>query len=129
MSDPKKPPPQAESGMSPRRSVPAAPGVRVFDGDTFTYQGEKIRIANIDTPELFSPHCDSEKRLAHMARARLVQLLADPAGVTLERQDKLDMFGRTLARVSVAGKDIGQTLINENLASPWEGKRHSWCCW
>lgn len=105
-----------------------AVALRVADGDTFTLAGEKVRVSNIDTPELFSPHCDAERRLARLARARLAQLLGDGSGVTLEREAKPDRYGRTLARVSVSGLDVGETLISDGLAAQWEGRRHNWCC-
>jgi endonuclease YncB( thermonuclease family) len=103
-------------------------GITVYDGDTFTLAGEKIRLVNVDTPELFSPHCDAEKRLARVARLRLKQLLGSGEGLSIDRYPLPDRFGRTLARVSVNGKDVGKALISEGLATPWEGRRHSWCC-
>jgi endonuclease YncB( thermonuclease family) len=33
----------------------------VVDGDTFWFRGEKIRIADIDTPELSPPRCERER--------------------------------------------------------------------
>lgn len=33
----------------------------VVDGDTFWHQGVKIRIADIDTPELSPPRCEAER--------------------------------------------------------------------
>jgi len=110
-------------------STPNETGIlpRVIDGDTFTLAGESIRIADIDAPELFSPKCDAEKRLARLAKARLAQLLGNGAGISLERQAKPDRYGRTLATVLVNGAPIGSTLISEGLAAPWQGKRHTWC--
>lgn len=117
------------AGMG-KSAQPAGAGARlsVYDGDTFTIDGERIRIAAIDTPERASPHCDAERRLARLARARLVQLLGDGSGVTLEREALPDRYGRTLARVMVNGRDVAPVLINEGLAATWEGRRHNWCC-
>lgn len=111
-------------------SRPDGPGARlsVYDGDTFTLNGERIRIAAIDTPERSTPHCDAEKRLARLARLRLVQLLGNGSGIALEREPLPDRYGRTLARVTVNGVDVAPVLIREGLAVQWEGKRHSWCC-
>ncbi|MEK1928755.1 MAG: hypothetical protein AAAC47_03015, partial [Pararhizobium sp.] len=36
-------------------------GTCVVDGDTFWLAGEKIRIADIDTPELSPPRCEAER--------------------------------------------------------------------
>jgi micrococcal nuclease len=100
-----------------------------IDGDTIDVSGERIRILNIDTPEIHHAHCDAERRLGLVARERMTVLLASGA-LTLKRGDghrMKDRHGRTLARVFVDGKDVGGILIAENLARPWEGKRRSWC--
>lgn len=35
-----------------------------------------------------------------------------------------DQFGRMLRLVTVDGRSVGETLISEGLAQPWEGRRH-----
>ena len=47
----------------------------VVDGDTFWMQGSKIRIADIDTPEISDPKCQSEYDLGMKAQGRLRELL------------------------------------------------------
>ena len=47
----------------------------VVDGDTFWLDGVKIRIADIDTPEISEPRCDYEYQLGMRATHRLVELL------------------------------------------------------
>src|SRR5690349_19782590 len=49
--------------------------VRVSDGDTFDYRGERIRIADIDTPEVRG-RCPEERAQAALATQRLRTLLA-----------------------------------------------------
>jgi endonuclease YncB( thermonuclease family) len=49
----------------------------VVDGDTFWLDGTKIRIADIDTPEIGRPRCDLEYELGMRATRRLVDLLND----------------------------------------------------
>src|SRR5688500_5406783 len=84
-----------------------AASLHVSDGDTFTLDGERIRIENIDAPELFSPQCESERRLAITAKRELERLLA--AGpIVLVRAARLDRHGRTIAKVRVNGKDVGE---------------------
>lgn len=95
----------------------------VYDGDTFTMNGERIRVLGIDAPEIRGK-CDYEKRLAIQSRDRLREILNDP--FTVSRQGK-DRYGRTLAHVYVDGVNVGSTLIAEGLAVPWAGKRHVWC--
>lgn len=110
------------------RTAGAGARLSVYDGDTFTLDGERIRIAAIDTPERSTPQCDAEKRLARLARSRLAQLLGDGSAIALERHPSPDRYGRTLARVTVNGLDVSTVLIREGLAVHWGGKRHSWCC-
>jgi micrococcal nuclease len=38
-----------------------------------------------------------------------------------------DRAGRTLGTVSVDGRDVGEVLVGEELARPWEGRRKPWC--
>ena len=49
----------------------------VIDGDTFYYHGERIRIADIDAPEIHEPHCAYEANLGDQATLRLRELLND----------------------------------------------------
>ncbi len=95
-----------------------APGPRdhcVHDGDTVWWEGEKIRIADIDTPEL-NGACEYERDLALRARNRLVQLLN--AGAFQIARKGQDRYGRTLATLHRSGRSIGDQLVAERLASP-----------
>ncbi|QNQ40946.1 thermonuclease family protein [Brucella intermedia] len=103
----------------------------VIDGDTFVFRSERIRIANIDAPEIGHPKCDAERRLGLVARQRLAALLSS-GQVDIEKGDPKsgrarDRYGRTLATVYVEGVDVGSILIEEELARPWRGKREPWC--
>jgi micrococcal nuclease len=105
--------------------------ISVVDGDTLVLSGERIRIANIDAPELHRAQCDAERRLAKVARGRLAELLL-LGKLKVKRGDPLDgrkrdRHGRTLATITVDGRDIGELMIAEGLARPWEGKRRTWC--
>lgn len=99
----------------------------VVDGDTFWMQGRKIRILDIDTPELHPARCAEEERLGQAAKARLHDLLNSGA-VTLERTGRdRDRYGRLLRRVQVNGQPVGDMLIGEGLARPYAGGRRGWC--
>jgi endonuclease YncB( thermonuclease family) len=99
----------------------------VVDGDTFWMEGEKIRILDIDTPELHPARCAEEERLGEAAKARLHDLLNSGA-VTLERAGRdRDRYGRLLRRVEVGGQSVGDMLIGEGLARPYAGGRRGWC--
>jgi endonuclease YncB( thermonuclease family) len=101
----------------------------VVDGDTFWYRGEKIRIADINTPEVSEPGCAREASLGGRATRRLQDLLNDGA-FSLEADPSgrdTDRYGRALRTVHRDGESIGKTLVSEGLAETWKGRRSSWC--
>lgn len=94
-------------------AAPPAPRVTcVVDGDTVWIEGEKIRLLDIDAPEM-NGKCPAEQAQARRARDRLIVLL-NSRDVTIERDGK-DRYGRTLARLG----DVGEVLIREGLATRW----------
>lgn len=99
----------------------------VVDGDTFWLEGTKIRIADINTPEVSSSQCGAELALGERATDRLVALLNE-GGFSLETVDRdEDSFGRKLRIVTRNGESLGSILVSEGLAEPWTGSRRSWC--
>ncbi|AEI04547.1 putative nuclease (plasmid) [Afipia carboxidovorans OM5] len=99
----------------------------VVDGDTFWYRGDKIRIADIDAPELSPPRCQREAELGEAAKRRLRVLLnAGPFTLAAVERDQ-DRYGRKLRTVSRGGRSLGDMLIAEGLARRWGGPRQSWC--
>jgi endonuclease YncB( thermonuclease family) len=100
----------------------------VVDGDTFKYQGVTIRIEDIDTPETHRPRCQYEADLGARATTRLKELLnAGPFEVVHDGGRDEDRYGRKLRVVERGGRSLGQVLVDEGLARPWEGRRRSWC--
>ena len=89
-----------------------------------THEGEKIRIADIDTPELDGA-CEYGRALALRARNRLIQLLN--AGAFEIARTGQDRYGRTLATLHRSGRSIGVQLVAEGLARTWSGRREPWC--
>lgn len=114
--------------LFPRCSGPAR-DTCVVDGDTIWYRGTKIRIADIDTPEVARPGCPEERVLGERATERLRQLLnagsfaleVPPDGRTRDR------YGRELRIVTRAGESLGAVLVREGLAARWGGPRRAWC--
>ncbi len=104
------------------RSEPVTGQPYVIDGDTVRLRGgETIRILNIDAPETARARCEAEAALGYKAKEHLARLLRG-ATITLDRCDGkrcTDPYGRTLARVFANGKDVGETLISEGLATRW----------
>lgn len=100
----------------------------VVDGDTFWLKGEKIRIADIDTPEISEPKCDSEYQLGMKATYRLRDLLNEGAFEVrpIGKRDE-DRFGRKLRVIVRHGQSLGDQLVSEGLARTWTGRREPWC--
>jgi micrococcal nuclease len=100
----------------------------VVDGDTFWLDGEKIRIADIDTPEISEPQCASEYRRGLEARDRLVVLLNQgPVELAPIGSRDEDGYGRKLRVVTRGGASLGDQLVGEGLARTWTGRRQPWC--
>ena len=114
-----------------RGTVASAGGFRIIDGDTFELQGETIRIANIDAPEMPPrSRCWAEARLARAAAYALDDIRADSRdlGRAMITREGRDRYGRTLARVTFDGElDAGEMMIEAGLAAPWTGRRWDWC--
>lgn len=121
----------SESTSSLAKQFLAKNALYVVDGDTIHYNGEKIRIANIDTPEISGAKCDSELKRGLEAKAALKELV-DGRPLVINRGDPdtgrmVDQYGRTLALVSTGGRDVGTILIQQRHARPWTGHRMPWC--
>jgi len=97
----------------------------VIDGDTVWVDGEKIRLAGIDAPEI-DGRCSYERDLAQRASHRLSELLsAEPFTVSRSGTDR---YGRTLGALHLQGHgDAGSILVREGLARVWTGRRMPWC--
>ena len=99
----------------------------VIDGDTFRYRGMTVRIADIDTPEVFDYDCVSEKALGERATRRLQALMnAGPFALEPIGRDE-DVYGRKLRIITRGGQSVGMTLVAEGFARKWDGARRGWC--
>jgi len=101
----------------------------VVDGDTIWYRGVKIRIADIDSPEIARPRCEREARLGRMATERLQSLLNEaPFRLEIPADGRSqDRFGRELRVVKRGDASLGLVLVREGLATRWGGGRPDWC--
>ncbi|WP_376743934.1 thermonuclease family protein [Ensifer canadensis] len=99
----------------------------VVDGDTFWFRGEKIRIADIDTPELSPARCQRERERGLAAKNRLLDILnSGPLSFKTTAREE-DRFGRKLRIVYRDRHSVGDMLVAEGLARKWQGSRRSWC--
>lgn len=111
---------------------------KIIDGDTFvgdvkfSEQAEvksvKIRLNNVDTPEL-NGQCADEIKQAKYAKQRLGELI--PVGSEIEIKNiKNDKYtGRIDASVfDSANRNVGSVLIKEKIGRSYSGgKRLPWC--
>jgi micrococcal nuclease len=102
--------------------------MRAIDGDTLIVAGERIRLRDIDAPEI-QCRCARECNLAHAARAFAQARLADGRLVMVRDRGGRDRWGRTLARVHIDDVDLGQALIDAGHVRPYNPRlgRQSWC--
>ena len=92
--------------------------IKVVDGDTITISdGEKVRLIQIDTPELSSKACYGVE-----AKLELTKLLSQPGEVTLKADpmlDKVDRYGRSLRYVFIGGTNLNLRLVEIGAAAPY----------
>jgi len=91
---------------------------KVYDGDTITLStGEKVRLLQIDTPELSPTECYGKE-----ARSALVKLLNTPGRLSLKtdsKLDKVDRYGRLLRYVFIGKTNINLKLVEIGAAAPY----------
>lgn len=100
----------------------------VIDGDTFRLDDERVRIEDIDAPEIFSPKCTQERAIGIQAKQELLALLND-GRFTLARYqgDEQDAYGRKLWTVEHGGRSVGSALVEKGLARRWNEPERDWC--
>jgi micrococcal nuclease len=102
----------------PAPARPAWTVAGVTDGDTLRLDdGTRVRLVQIDAPELGSGECYSRKSASVLARLAPVgsgvRLRADPA------LDRTDRYGRALRYVFRGGTNVNVALVRRGAAAPW----------
>ncbi len=108
--------------------------LRVVDADTIAvraliWPGQrvevKVRLAQIDAPELFRPACDQEKIKARIATEYVIRQIGTEVELNDIRFGKY--AGRVVANVRIdGGKDLGALLMKEGLAH-LQADTTGWC--
>ena len=114
------------------------------DGDTIKARNSRFRLTGFDTPEIGRSKCASEKALGRRAKREL-QAIID-SGIKLDLtevrcscpESKIGTRwcnnGRKCGTLSVNGKNVGEAMIAQGLASRFVcsrtkcPKQESWCC-
>ncbi|MFK7882352.1 thermonuclease family protein [Roseobacter sp.] len=100
----------------------------VVDGDTVRLNGETIRLLGFDTPETYRAECESERQQGDAATARLRDLLRLASSAQLAYQPRPDKYGRSLATLTLDGRNVADILVGEGLARRYTGgARRPWC--
>jgi endonuclease YncB( thermonuclease family) len=106
------------SGGAATTATQVAVVASVYDGDTLSLRGgRRVRLLQIDTPELGSGECYSRA-----ARTALVALAPPGQRVVLEtdpRLDRTDRYGRLLRYVKRNGINVNLELARRGAAAPY----------
>lgn len=118
------------SSNSDPATVPSRNAViKPVDGDTFWYDGKKVRVMDIDTPEpskYGNAECSAEAKLGDKA-SEFTKDIITTREIKIEWSGREDRYGRALARVRVGDRYLGDMLTNAGLAKPWRGRQVDWC--
>jgi micrococcal nuclease len=123
----------------PPEAVPLEPSaIEVVDGDTIRVSGsytllsggplghDRIRLLDLDAPEIFSPRCRAELERGQAAAARVRGLVQSAADAELVLSGQRDKYHRPLAHLLIDGSDVATILMHEDLAIPWRPGRAAW---
>ena len=103
-----------------------------YDGDTcyVTIDGknEKIRLLELDTPEISKPKCDAELKLGIKARDFVNDLIKNAETIAFKTDYERDYFGRILSYLIIDDEDVSALLVQNGLGVVYK-KDHKmdWC--
>ncbi len=91
--------------------------IQVIDGDTLDVGGQRIRLASLDAPEI-DQYCEDRFGASYACGELAAQALEAMVHRSRPecRTQGFDPYGRTLARCSIDGRDIGAELVKQGHA-------------
>ena len=103
-----------------------------YDGDTcyVTVNGKntKIRLLELDTPEISKPKCDQELQMGLKARDYLNSLIINASSIDFKTDYKEDYFGRILSYLIIDGEDASAKIVSNNLGVVYDrNNKQDWC--
>ena len=103
-----------------------------YDGDTCYVivdgTNTKIRLLELDTPEISKPKCDQELQLGLKARDYLNSLIMNASSIEFKTEYKKDYFGRLLSYLIIDGEDASAKIISNNLGVVYDQyNKKDWC--
>lgn len=106
----------------------AATEIRVHDADTLIIGEERVRVSNLDAPEIPPrSRCPEEERRGREATAEADRFLSTAQQVTITPDGTRDQFCRIRATISADGVDLARHIIERELGAPWAGRTRDWC--
>ena len=103
-----------------------------YDGDTcyvmLNGANTKIRLLELDTPEISKPKCEAELELGLKARDYLNNLIDNAATIEFKTDYEEDYFGRTLSYLIIDGEDVSANIVSKNLGVVYDrDNKTDWC--
>ncbi|HEX2148245.1 MAG TPA: hypothetical protein VHG11_11440 [Pseudorhizobium sp.] len=99
----------------------------VIAADSFMLEGQKIRIAGIEVPDIRKPRCEAERIKASDAKLRVRAFLdSGPFDVVAANAEDEDSGGQKIRAVSRNGVSLSDILVREGLARR-PGSAGGWC--
>ena len=103
-----------------------------YDGDTcyvtIDEKKTKIRLLELDTPEISKPKCEMERELALKARDYLNGLIAEASTIEFKTDYVEDYYGRILSYLIIDGEDVSAKIINNKLGIVYDRyNKKDWC--
>ena len=102
--------------------------VIVVEGDALVIDGRHLRLYNAYAPRIAPhAHCWAEALAARQARQTVRALVAEAREIKVTATGGVDEYNRELARISLDGLDLGQTLRDRALAAVPKAHAFDWC--
>jgi Micrococcal nuclease (thermonuclease) homologs len=99
----------------------------VITADSFMLNGQKIRIAGIEVPDIRKPACEAERIKASDAKLRVRAFLdSGPFDVHAAHAGDEDSSGQKIRAISRNGVSLSDILVREGLARR-PGSAGGWC--
>ena len=103
-----------------------------YDGDTcyviVNGNNTKIRLLELDTPEISKPKCDQELQMGLKARDYLNNLIMNASSIEFKTDYKMDYFGRILSYLIIDGEDASAKIVSNNLGVVYDrNNKQDWC--
>ena len=107
-------------------------GLFCYDGDTcyVQYGGkkDKIRLLELDTPEINNSKCEKEYILGIKARDYINELISNSYKIEFISDYKRDYFGRILTYMFIDGENVSKTIVSNELGVIYDkNNKPNWC--